>query len=62
MFNTVVGQDLMRGQDKADAEEEGENDEDREKRFDRQDDASLDLSRKAKCRRPCQSSAAMGVS
>ena len=29
MFNTVVGKDLIRGQHKADAEEEGENGEDR---------------------------------
>jgi hypothetical protein len=62
VFNTVVGQDLIRGQHKADAEEEGENGEDREKRFDRHDDASLGLSPTAKCRRPCQSSTAMGVS
>jgi hypothetical protein len=33
VFNTVVGQDLIRGQHKADAEEEGENGEDREKTF-----------------------------
>jgi hypothetical protein len=57
---TVVGQNLIRGQHKADAEEEGENGEDREKHSDRHDDASLGLSPKAKCRRPCQFSAAMG--
>src|SRR3984893_15981347 len=57
---TVVGQNLIRGQHKADAEEEGENGEDREKRSDRHDDASLGLSPKAKCRQPCQFSTAMG--
>jgi hypothetical protein len=60
VFNTVVGQNLIRGQHKADTEEEGENGEDREKHSDRHDDASLGLSPKAKCRRPCQFTTAMG--
>jgi hypothetical protein len=47
VFNTVVGQNLIRGQHKADAEEKGENGEDREKHSDRHDDTSLDLSPKA---------------